>query len=78
MNENTKKKGWPPIKNKILKSEVDRYLDADQDLNDLRITIAQLKELVKNLEYFLSHLAFRYNIIKETLRNRRSNEGQSS
>lgn len=50
-------KGWKlPPKGEILKSEVNQYLDADQDLIAEKLRIAKQREKVKFLEHIIDGL----------------------
>lgn len=63
-NEETLKKGWElPPKGQLLKSDVNMYLDADEDLVNCSLKIGYQQEKVELLESIIKSLNTRgYNI----------------
>lgn len=60
--------GWAlPAKGRVLKADVDRYLDADKDLLDLTQKVDLQKEKVKMIESIISSISFRNNSIKNAI-----------
>ena len=56
-----------PLDLKILKTEVDLYLDADPKLSQLRMNLEFQQAKVNMLENFLKNLSFRNNTIKNAI-----------
>ena len=64
-SEEFKEKGWKlPPKGRILKSEVDLYLEVDKDVSDLYLKIEFSKEKILVLEEIIKELHARQWIIK--------------
>lgn len=57
--ETLKERKWEPFQMKILKNEVDKYLEADSDLIDLTLKIAFKREKVEYLESIIKTIANR-------------------
>ncbi len=56
-----------PAKGRILKADVERYLDGDKHLIDLASRVELQKEKIKFLESIISSLNFRPNTIKNAI-----------
>lgn len=56
-----------PLNLKVLKSEVDTYLDADPKLSQMRMNLEFQQAKVTMLENFLKNLSFRNNTIKNAI-----------
>ena len=62
--ETLKENGWPQFQTKILKSEIDRYIDADKDMIKLNLELALLKEKVTMLKDVIYSINQRTFVIK--------------
>jgi hypothetical protein len=62
--EETREKGWKlPAKGMILKADIQKYMDGDQDIIDLSLKIGVYQEKIDFLESILKTLSIRgYNI----------------
>lgn len=61
--EDLEEKGWEPFLKKVLKADVSRYLEADNDLINLNIKLAYQKEKVDFLDSIIKSLSARgFNI----------------
>jgi len=56
-----------PLDLKVLKTEVDLYLDADPDLSQKRMNLEFQQAKVNMLESFIKNLSFRNNTIKNAI-----------
>lgn len=66
--DNSREKGWElPDKGMIIKSEVQRYLDADKDLIQFSLKLAYQKEKVDLLDSILKNIANRSFIINNAM-----------
>lgn len=65
--ETLKEKGWQPFGLKILRTDIDVYLDSDKDLLRLEAKVAFLKEKVKYLESVLQGIGRRGWDIKSAI-----------
>lgn len=65
--ETLKEKGWQPFGLKILRTDIDVYLDSDKDLLRLEAKVAFLKEKVKYLESVLQGISRRGWDIKSAI-----------
>lgn len=70
-NEDSNRKGWQlPPKGLIIKSEVPYYLDADEDLNNLKLKIDYQKEKVEVLSEILGQINSRNYIVTNIVKYR--------
>lgn len=65
--EELKNFGWEPFQLKILKSDLNIYLDGDSDLAKIRLTIETQKEKVEFLESIIKNLPSRGYQIKSAI-----------
>lgn len=56
-----------PLNSKVLRSDVDIYLDADSELSQLRMNMEFQQAKVQLLENFIRNLGFRNNTIKNAI-----------
>ena len=61
--EDLKDRGWKPNPRKILRSDVDKYLDADPDIIKLSLRIDYQESIHKFLEDIVKQIAWRNNIL---------------
>lgn len=61
--EDLKERGWKPNPRKILRTEVDKYLDADKDIIELSLKIDYFESIHKFLEDIVRQIAWRNNVI---------------
>lgn len=67
-NEETHKLGWQlPSMGKILKSDAERYVDADDDVSTLRLKIRYIQEVVKYLQDIINTIKYRNNSINSAI-----------
>lgn len=65
--EQLKEYNLPIPHNKLLKSDVENYLKADKEMNELRMKIAIQKEKMKTLEEIVSSINYRQQNIRNII-----------
>lgn len=65
--EDIREKGWEPLHKKILKSDADKYIEADKDYMDLNLRIVLAEEKVEALESILKTINNRGFAIKNAI-----------
>ena len=51
-----KERGWEPFQLNILRQDVDKYLDSDDELNILRIKLELCEEKMKHIEAIIKNV----------------------
>lgn len=69
-------RGWQPFALKILRNDLDLYLDGDDDLNKMRQKTAFLKEKISLLEEIIKELNNRHWKIRNAIDWRKFTNGQ--
>jgi len=67
--------GWEPFQIKLLKSDIDMYLEGDADLNDLKVKISLQKQKCTFLEDIIKFLNVRGFAIKNAIDWRKFTQG---
>lgn len=62
--EDLKDRGWKPFQRKILRADVDKYLDADKDIINLSLRIDYVESIHKFLEDIVKSIAWRNQNLK--------------
>ena len=62
-----KRRGWKPNPLKILRSDINRYVDSDKDIVNLSLKIAYQESLTKYLEDIVKQISNRNFIIKNII-----------
>lgn len=62
-----KRRGWKPNALKILRSDINRYVDSDKDIVNLSLKIAYQESLTKYLEDIVKQISNRNFIIKNII-----------
>ena len=52
---------------KVMKGDMDKFYDADEDIQNMKLKVDYLKELVSTLEEIISNIRFRPNNIKNII-----------
>ena len=52
---------------KVMKGDMDRFYDSDEDIQNMKLKVDYLKELVATLEEIISNIRFRPNTIKSMI-----------
>lgn len=73
--EELTKLGWPPFKYTVLKSDIPRHIEADNDVQKLLMMIEDQKLKVDDLVSILKELSVRNFIIKNAIEWRKFTEG---
>ena len=74
--QETRDKGWIlPPRGAIIKSEVQIYMDSDQDIITLSLKLGQQKEKVSALKDIISHINYRHITIKNIMDYRKWTAG---
>jgi hypothetical protein len=67
--------GWEPFQTKILRNDLDIYMDSDKDLSDLQSKIEYQQEKVDYLESILKGIAQRHWVIRNAIEWRKFTNG---
>ena len=67
--------GWEPFQSKILRNDLDIYMDSDQQLSDLQSKIEYQQEKVDYLEGILKGIAQRHWVIRNSIEWRKFTNG---
>lgn len=67
--------GWEPFVKKLMKNEIDMYVDADKDIINVKMRIAAQEEKIDFLEEVIKHLNQRNYQIKNAIEWRRFTNG---
>lgn len=59
--------GWQPFQSKILRNDLDVYMDSDKDLSSLQVKIEYQQEKVDYLESVLKGISQRHWVIRNAL-----------
>lgn len=73
--EELEKYGWPPFKYTILKTDMQRHLDADSDMQKMLFMVDDQKLKVENLQAIIKELNVRNFIVKNAIEWRKFTEG---
>lgn len=73
--EEMKERGWKPFSLKVLRNDIQMYLDADKDLRKLNLKIALQEETVRYLEEIIKQLNTRNFLIKNMIEWNRFTSG---
>jgi hypothetical protein len=65
--EDLKEHGWEPVRIRILKSDIDKYLEADQDIIKTNLKISLQQEKVDTLEAIIKSINNRGFLIKSAI-----------
>lgn len=65
--EDLKENGWEPLRQKILRSDISMYIDADSDVVKLNLKIAVQQQKVDVLEQIIRHISNRGFLIKSMI-----------
>lgn len=65
--EDLKEKGWKPNPRKIIRSEIDKYIDSDKDIIELSLKIDYFSSIEKFLEDIVKQISWRNNIIRSII-----------
>ena len=69
-------KGWElPPRGRLIKNEVDRYLDVDEELSAMQLRMSNQREKVAILEEIMRSINSRNWTIRNALENRRIENG---
>lgn len=63
--------GWQPFQSRILRNDLDVYMDSDPDLSALRVKIEYQEEKVDYLESVLKGISQRHWVIRNSIEWRR-------
>lgn len=73
--ERLKELGWEPFQSKILRNDLDIYLESDKQLSDFQSKIEYQQEKVDYLEGILKGIAQRHWIIRNSIEWRKFTNG---
>lgn len=65
--EKLKEKGWKPFPHKILKNEIDKYIESDKEVVSQKLYISDLQEKVETLESIIDQINKRTFVIKNSI-----------
>lgn len=65
--DDIRERGWEPVQKKILKSDADKYIEADKEVIDLELRIVIAEEKVEALDSILKTLNNRGFAIKNAI-----------
>jgi hypothetical protein len=67
--------GWQPFQSKILRNDLDVYMDSDKDLSSLQVKIEYQQEKVDYLESVLKGISQRHWVIRNSIEWRKFTNG---
>jgi hypothetical protein len=67
--------GWQPFQSRILRNDLDVYMDSDSDLSALRVKIEYQEEKVDYLESVLKGISQRHWVIRNSIEWRKFTNG---
>jgi len=67
--------GWEPFQTRIMRSDIDLYMDSDPDISEMEARIALQKEKVDYLESILKGIAQRHWTIRNAIEWRKFTQG---
>jgi len=67
--------GWQPFQAKILRNDLDVYMDSDKDLSSLQVKIEYQQEKVDYLESVLKGISQRHWVIRNSIEWRKFTNG---
>jgi hypothetical protein len=67
--------GWQPFQSRILRNDLDVYMDSDPDLSALRVKIEYQEEKVDYLESVLKGISQRHWVIRNSIEWRKFTNG---
>jgi len=66
-DEDLRAQGWEPFRLSVLKSDIDKYLEADQDIIKFNLKISLQQEKVDTLESIIKSISNRGFLIKSAI-----------
>lgn len=73
--ERLKELGWQPFQSRILRNDLDVYMESDTELSSLRVKIEYQEEKVDYLESVLKGIAQRHWVIRNAIEWRKFTNG---
>lgn len=70
-----KELGWEPVKRVIIKTDIARFIEADQDVINLNLQIGDLVDMVDFLESIIKSIYQKPFIIKNIIENNKFANG---
>jgi hypothetical protein len=74
--ETLKEKGWPPFKLKLLKADLEQYIESDEQIIDIQSKIEYKKEMISTLQEIIKSINSRQYLIKSAIDWMRFTNGQ--
>lgn len=70
-----KELGWEPNKRRIFKQDLDRILEADQQVIDANIQLGEIKDMIEYLESILRMIQQKQFVIKNIIESKKFDQG---